>query len=114
MPTTKVDNIYSYVNMILLSVLSGMAGLIVLFGAWWGSRISHKLEEAVEVSKGLTEWAKGHDKQDDSRHIETNNKLDRNQDSTHDLRNQVSDFALKVGVQTRRINKRDDDYGVGS
>jgi hypothetical protein len=38
----------------------------------------------------------------------------RNRNSIHSLRDQLSDFAIKVGLQARRINKRDDAIGLGS
>lgn len=117
----EATHLYSYVNMILLSILAGGFTVLCSLLAWWASDVNRKLgtlttfhsQQAEEISR-VTSWTVGHDKQDDERHEENRTRLDRNHTSVHELRNQLSEFAMKVGIQTRRINKRDDEYGMGS
>ena len=62
----------------------------------------------------LDQQLHAHEGLDEDRHVDAKADLLRNRNSIHDLRDQVSDFAIKVGLQARRINKRDDALGITS
>lgn len=109
---TAVDT-YSYVNMILLACLAGMFTVIVGVAGWWASDMSRKLSRLDELanqhSEGMVKfqsWADGHDKQDDDRHEENTKRLDRNQDSIHDVRNALSVLGLKEKLRQREEAER--------
>lgn len=75
---------YSYVNMILLSLVGGIFVTIAgMIGFWWrdiNTRINHLTQaeqDNTSIIRQLLEWSKGHDKQDDSRHADTTRRLDR-------------------------------------
>jgi hypothetical protein len=62
----------------------------------------------------LEDSFEAHERLDEEHHVDTKAGLERNRSSIHSIRDQISDFALTVKLQEKRINKRDDELGIGS
>lgn len=102
-------NTYSFVNMILLSLLAFLATTVAGLLGYWASYVNkqmaglHKEQaDAKVVMIKLQSWAEAHDKQDDARHDESRATLGNIQEVMHGMEGSATRSPARPEAGGRR------------